>query len=72
MLNNIEELPIEINTPEINKAVRIMREMSMNELERETYNSQLDFLRMESSAFEVKLLEGIKIGEEKGRKEGKE
>ena len=75
MLNNIKELPVEINTPEIKKAVRVMQEMNMSRAEREAYESRLDFLRMESSAFDKKHSEGkeegLKEGEEKGIKKGK-
>ena len=67
-LLNIEELPEEINTTEIKKAIKVMQEMSMNEIERDTYNAHLDFLLIEAGAFEKKFIEG----EEKGRKEGEE
>ena len=77
---DIKELPVEINTPEIKKAVRVMREMSMSRNERQAYEARLDFLRMESSAFDKKhsegkeegLKEGLKEGRKEGLKEGTE
>jgi predicted transposase/invertase (TIGR01784 family) len=69
-LFNIKDLPEEVNIPEIKKALRVMEEMTMNEEERDVYNSHLDFLRMEHSAFEARFIAGLKVGEAKGRAEG--
>ena len=70
-LLGIKNLPIEINTPEIKKALRIMKEMSFNKLEREIYNSHLDFLRIEEGAFSARFDAGKEEGLEEGKIAGK-
>lgn len=66
-LLNPEKLPKELNKPEIRKALHVMEEMTMKPLEREQYESHLDFLRMEAGAFEAR----YKKGREEGKAEGK-
>ena len=70
-LLNVKKLPKKIDLPEIKKALKIMQEMKFNQEERDIYNSHLDFLRVESSAFRKKFLEGEKLGMEKGIEKGK-
>ena len=42
-----EKLPKGISSPEMKKALRVMKEMQMSKIEREAYEAHLDFLRME-------------------------
>ena len=74
-LLDAQKLPKKIDFPEIKKALKIMQEMKFNQKERDIYNSHLDFLRIEASAFRKKFLEGVAEGEkqgiEKGKSEGK-
>ena len=70
-LLDAKKLPKEIDFPEIKKALKVMREMKFNEEEREMYNMHLDFLRMESSAFKKKFLDGKLAGIEEGMEKGK-
>ena len=69
-LFDTKELPEEVNVPEIKKALRVMEEMTMNEEERDIYNSHLDFLRMEHGAFEARFIAGLEAGKAKGKAEG--
>ncbi|RZI46014.1 Rpn family recombination-promoting nuclease/putative transposase [Rickettsiales endosymbiont of Peranema trichophorum] len=68
-----ERLPKGLWVPEMKKALRVMKEMQMNEIEREVYESHLAFLRFEDSAFEKRYYDGVEegkaIGTEKGRTE---
>ena len=70
-----KKLPAVINLPEIKKALGVIQEMSLNKVEREIYNSHLDFLRIEYSAFLKQFMEGkeegIAEGMEKGKAEGR-
>ena len=74
-LLNVKDLPKEINIPEIKKALRVMKEMSLSRNEREIYNSHLDFLRIEEGAFSARFEagkeEGLEEGIVKGKLEGK-
>jgi len=65
-----QELPQEINIPEIKKALKIMKEMNLSKGEREIYNSHLDFLRIEEGAFLKRFLEGRAEGKIEGKAEG--
>lgn len=65
-LLNPETLPKELDKPEIRKALHVMEEMSMTELEREQYEAHLDFLRMEEGAFETRFTKVRAEGREEG------
>ncbi len=65
-LLNTKDFPKEITTPEIHKAITVMKEMSLSKLEREVYNSHLDFLRIESGAFNARFDAGKEEGIEEG------
>jgi len=71
-LLDVNNLPTQINTPEIKKALQIMQEMEFTAYERDLYNTHLDFLRMEYSAFEKKFNDGMKKGREEGLEKGLE
>lgn len=71
-LLNLKKLPKELNKPEIRKALHIMEEMTMKPLEREQYESHLDFLRMEAGAFEARYQRGLEEGKAKGLADGRE
>lgn len=69
-----KKLPKQMNKPEIKKALKVMNEMTFSALEREVYNSHIDYWRMMESAdrkirHDIKQ-EGIKEGLEKGLIEG--
>lgn len=50
-LLNVHELPQELDHSSIKKALQVIQAMSMTQDEREIYNSHLDFMRIEESAF---------------------
>jgi predicted transposase/invertase (TIGR01784 family) len=70
-LLNVKDLPKEINDYAIKKALKAMQEMNLTLEERELYNSHLDFLRIEESAFMKRFMEGEAKGRAEGLAEGK-
>jgi predicted transposase/invertase (TIGR01784 family) len=68
-LLNPDYLPQELDKPEIRKALHVMEEMSMTELEREQYEAHLDFLRMEEGAFEARFMKVRAEGKAEGKYE---
>jgi predicted transposase/invertase (TIGR01784 family) len=71
-----DDLPKELNDPNLKKAINILNVMNFAPEEREAYEDRLKWLRMEANTlkkYEQKgREEGIQIGEAKGREEGRE
>ncbi|MEM7174881.1 MAG: Rpn family recombination-promoting nuclease/putative transposase [Chlamydiota bacterium] len=78
-LLNVNNLPKNLDKPELKKALKVLDVMNFTEEEREAYESHLKWLRIESSTLkkaeekgrEKGREEGLKEGEKKGREEGR-
>ena len=76
-LLNPEALPIEINRPEIRKALDILQHINFTQAERDAYEDRLKWLRIETNTLKKQfndgkaegIAEGIEKGIEKGKKE---
>ena len=78
-LLNPDNLPKELNDPSIKKAINILEIMNFSEEERSAYDDHLKWMMIEANTLEKRYRDGIeegrvegeKIGEERGLKEGK-
>ena len=76
-LLNPEDLPPEINRPEIRKALDILQHINFTQAERDAYEDRLKWLRIETNTLKKQfndgkaegIAEGIEKGIEKGKKE---
>ncbi len=69
-LMNIENLPKELDNPELKKALDVLDHINFGEEEREAYENRLQWLRIETNTLKKKYNEGLTKGKEEGLKEG--
>lgn len=65
-----ENLPIELNNPELKKAIRVLEVLNFDAEEREAYEAHLKWLRMQTSAFKKVEMDAETRGIENGLVQG--
>ena len=65
-----DNLPAELNNPDLKKAINVLNVMNFEPEERETYEGRLKWLRMEASTIKNYEQKGLEKGIKKGIKEG--
>jgi len=65
-----DNLPKELNSPNLKKAINVLNVMNFTDEEREAYENHLKWLRIETNTIKKAKADGIKEGIEKGREEG--
>ncbi len=75
-LLNPNELPKELNNPELKKALGVLGHINFDPQERGLYQERLDFIRLQTSVLKQRYIvgkeDGIKEGEARGIEKGKE
>ena len=67
-----DNLPKELDSPNLKKAINVLNVMNFTAEEREAYENHLKWLRIETNTIKKAKADGIKEGIEKGREEGRE
>lgn len=65
-LLNLDNLPTEINKPELKKALTILQQINFTKAEHDAYEDRLKWLRDETSALEKKFNDGVALGRAEG------
>ena len=65
-----DNLPKELDSPNLKKAINVLNVMNFTDEEREAYEDHLKWLRIETNTLKKAKEDGVKEGIEKGREEG--
>jgi predicted transposase/invertase (TIGR01784 family) len=71
-LLNTDNLPQQLKSPEMARAIDVLSHINLNETERDAYEDRLKWLRIQNNSLKKQFNDGLEKGREEGREEGKE